>query len=464
MTAPVLWTAAEIAAVTQGTLIGDNFNVTGISIDTRSINPGDLFIALKGPNFDGHDFVTDALAKGAAGVLVEHGSAPQHIVVKDIMRGLQDLGAGARARSHAKIVAVTGSVGKTSVKAMLATAFSALGKTHAAEASLNNHWGVPLSLARMPVDAEFAIFEIGMNHANEISPLSKLVAPHLSIITTIASAHIAHLGSIENIALAKAEIFHGMQADGIAILPRDSEQYALLLAEARTQGLQHIISFGEGSEADIRLVDFIQHEDASSLKATLMGQEVDFDFGVPGKHQAVNSLSVLAAVKALGFDIEKPLQAFAAMKPVGGRGNRQELEIHSGQLPIVLIDETHNASPIAVKAALQLLAQMPVQGRRIAILGDMLELGNDGPSFHKELAGPLQQAGVDLVMLSGPLMAHLAENLPADRVRYYPTSTELAQEIEQWIQPGDAILVKGSRGSKMKLVVDALVELRQFKK
>ncbi|MDB5478637.1 MAG: UDP-N-acetylmuramoylalanyl-D-glutamyl-2,6-diaminopimelate--D-alanyl-D-alanine ligase [Alphaproteobacteria bacterium] len=456
----ILWTGAEIAAVTGGELRGD-FSASGISIDTRTLQPGDLFIALKGPNFDGHEFIAAALEKGAAGILAEHGTPDNTVLVKDAFLALQDLGEGARARSKATIIAVTGSVGKTSVKAMLHTAFSVLGPTHAAEASLNNHWGVPLSLARMPRSAQYAVFEIGMNHAGEISPLSKMVAPHVAIITAIAPAHIAYLGSIENIALAKAEIFHGMDANGIAILPRDSQQFPLLLAEARTQGLQHILNFGESPDADIRLKSVQGEGDASLVTARIGQQDFRFTFGVPGKHQALNLLSVLAALSALDKNIQDILPAFAGAKPVAGRGNRRDVPVVGGN--ITVIDETHNASPIAVEAALDLLGQTQT-GRRVVILGDMLELGPDAAAFHAGLADGVKKSGAGIVLLSGPLMASLASALPKENTRHYADSAALAKEIPTLLGLGDIVLVKGSRGSKMKLVVDAIVQLGQLEK
>lgn len=457
MSAPILWTTTEIAAVTGGDFTGENLAVSGISIDTRHIRPGDLFIALQGPNFDGNDFAEDALAKGAVAVLTTRSGQPGFITVTDTLIALQDLGAFARARSHAKIIAVTGSVGKTSVKAMLHDVFARLGKTHASDASLNNHWGVPLSLARMAPDAEYAIFEIGMNHANEIGPLSRLVLPHVSIITTIASAHIAYLGSIENIARAKAEIFQGMNADGTAILPRDNEQFPLLLAEARTQGVQNILSFGQSENAEIRLTG-IQNETVSAL---IQNQPMDFEFGIPGVHQAVNALSVIAAVKALNGDLAKAIPAFAEMSPVTGRGDRRCVSLQPDQPPMILIDETHNASPVAVKAALAVLADQPPEHRRVVVLGDMLELGPNSPDFHAELAESVLAVAPGLVYLSGPMMKFLADRLPTDITCHFENSTALAAALSTVVRPGDRVLVKGSRGSKMKGVVDALVELGQ---
>ena len=460
MTQAVLWTVSEIVAVTKGSHTGENRPVTGVSIDTRDIKPGDLFIALKGPNFDGNQFAEEALEKGATAVLTTRKGNPGFITVPDTFTALHDLGAGGRARSNAKIIAVTGSVGKTSVKAMLQATFAMLGKTHASDASLNNHWGVPLSLARMPMDAEYAIFEIGMNHANEIAPLSKLVSPHVSIITTIASAHIQNLGSMENIARAKAEIFQGMSPDGTAILPHDSELYPILLAEARTQGLQKIISFGQSEKSDIRLVG-VHGDQHDMIDATINNQPFSFKFGIPGSHQMVNALSVIAAVKTLDGDIRNALHAFATMTPVSGRGDQVPVHLPGGGEPLLVINETHNASPIAVKAALVVLQNTPVKNRRIIALGDMLELGPDSPQFHAELKDAILQTNPHAVYLSGPLMKHLADVLPPEITHHFASSDQLAVALCAAVQPGDAVLLKGSRGAKMKLVVDALVELGQ---
>lgn len=457
-----LWTAQDIAAVTSGKLIGSDFPITGISIDTRTITKGDLFVAIKGPRYNGSEFSDRALENGAAGVLVDHGEMGRHIVVPDTFRALQDIGAGGRARSKAKIFAITGSVGKTSAKEILAQMLKALGTTHSAEASLNNHWGVPLSLARLPQDAEYAVFEIGMNHAGEISPLSKLVTPHVAIITTIASAHIQHLGSIENIALAKAEIFHGMDADGIAVLPRDSEQYSILLAEARTQGLQTIVTFGEHPEADVQLVALDQQTDQSIITAKIKDEMVTFPFTVPGKHQVLNALAVIAALWASGEDVTAAIPSLAHAQPVKGRGNRFTVTLEKNKAPILVIDETHNASPIAVEAALKVLERIPTDGRRLVVLGDMLELGPDSPQFHAALKNPILAAHVDQVLTAGPMMAHLAKVLPGGINTHYADSQELALDMAALVRPGDIVLVKGSRGAKMTLIIDALKRMGQF--
>lgn len=452
-----LWTASEIAAVTQGTLNGDDYNITGISIDTRHIENGDLFIPLKGPNFDGHDFIDTAIQNGAAGFLSDRKTVRDAaILIKDSFTALHDLGAGARARSHAKIMAVTGSVGKTSVKAMLHDAFAAIGVTHASTASLNNHWGVPLSLARMPRQAEYAVFEIGMNHAGEITPLSKLVAPHLAIITTVAPAHIAHFDGIESIALAKAEIFQGMDVNGVAVLPRDSAQFTILLAEARTQGLQNIVTFGEHEEADIRLISCHAHATHSDVTVAVKGQVYQFTLGLAGYHQALNALSVIAALDAFGQWNDTTRAAFAKMQVVKGRGNVITRSAQKGSNGLVIIDDTHNASPIAIKASLKTLALSQQSGQRIVALGDMLELGDDAPDLHADLAEAVLACKPDLVLLAGSLMKYLANKLPKEMTRHYPDSIALASEVDTLVKDGDIILVKGSHGSRMDRVVDAL--------
>ncbi len=457
-----LWTAQDVAAVTSGTLIGSDFPITGISIDTRNVARGDLFIALKGPRHDGNDFALRALESGAAGVLVDKGETAKHIIVQDTFRALQDLGSGGRSRSHAKIFAITGSVGKTSTKELLAHVLSGLGTTHAAEASLNNHWGVPLTLARLPQEAEYAVVEIGMNHANEISPLSKMTAPHVAIITTIAAVHIQNLGSLENIALAKSEIFHGMDADGIAVLPRDCDQFPILLAEARTQGLQKIVTFGEHAEADVRLISLNEEADQSVVTVKLGNDTLSFPFPVPGKHQVLNAVAVLAALWASNEDVKTAMPGLSQAKIVKGRGNRFIVTVERGKAPLLVIDETHNASPIAVEAALKVIERIQTDGRRILILGDMLELGPNSPKFHADLKNPILAAHIDQVFTCGPLMAHLAATLPPGMNKHYPDSQALADDVATLVCSGDVIAVKGSRGSKMPLIIDALKRLGQF--
>jgi UDP-N-acetylmuramoyl-tripeptide--D-alanyl-D-alanine ligase len=453
----VLWTADAIAAVTNGKRVGSNFEATGVSIDSRTLQRGDLFIAIQGQHSDGHIYINAALEKGASGIIAT--STMQEfngVVVTDTLRALQDLGAGARARSQAHLFGITGSVGKTSAKEMLARCLRLLDETHAAEASLNNHWGVPLSLARMPITARYGVFELGMNHANEIAPLSKMIAPHCALITTIASAHIANLGSLENIARAKAEIFQGMDTNGVAVLPRDSEQYAVLLAEARTCGLQNIITFGRHSESDFRVIDITTQGTKTNLSFTHRNRTYQVTLGLAGDHQAMNACGVLACVSTVCPDIEQVFAALETMQPVMGRGNRWSFTLQADAPPVIVIDETHNASPIAVRAALEVVAKIPTAGRRIAILGDMLELGDSSPREHAALKDAIEAAAIDQVWTCGKWMIHLAEAMPFGRSRHYEDSASLASQIEELICPGDVLLVKGSRGSAMKRVIDVL--------
>ncbi|MET1026753.1 MAG: UDP-N-acetylmuramoyl-tripeptide--D-alanyl-D-alanine ligase, partial [Dongiaceae bacterium] len=374
----MLWTEAEATIATRGRATCA-FQATGVSIDSRSVAPGDLFIALKGPSFDGHDFVAAALAAGAAAAVVTARpadvpeSAPL-LLVGDTMTALWDLGRAARARTPARITAVTGSVGKTSTKEALRTVLAACAPTYASAGNLNNHWGAPLSLARMVRDATYGIFELGMNHAGEIAPLAKLVQPEVAIITTIDAAHLEFFTSTAEIADAKAEIFDGLDVEGTALLPSDNLHFERLVMQARQRGIGTILGFGKSADADIRLIDCHVRPEGNFIEADLLGRRVRYRTSAPGIHLAVNSLAVLGAVRALGANIDEALAAFPQVETVKGRGKREHVAVAGGE--IVLIDESYNASPVAVRAALQLLgAAADSDGRRIAILGDMRELG-----------------------------------------------------------------------------------------
>ena len=456
-----LWTSAEIAAATNGRA-GKRFTADSVSIDSRKVAPGDLFVALHGPNFDGHDFVATALTNGAAGVLVDRlpaGIAADMpvVVVTDTLQGLQDLGAAARARTPAKFAAVTGSVGKTSTKEALRAALEPFGRTFASAGNLNNHWGAPLSLARMPRDTEYGVFELGMNHANEITPLSNLVQPQVSIITTVEAAHIEFFASVAEIADAKAEIMDGMDSGGTVILPRDNPHFDRLMAHAKRRGIGNVLSFGSDSAADARLIDCRVSATGSRVTAEVMGHKVNYALGLPGLHQVKNSLSVLAAVHALGLDVTSAAAALGGLAALKGRGAREHLMLVSG--PITLLDESYNANPASVRAALSLLAasQPEGHGRRVAILGDMRELGTAGPALHRELAPDIVAAGVDQVFLVGPIMRELATILP-ERIRagHWGESTAVIQPLLGSLRSGDVVLVKGSLGTRMAPIVEAL--------
>lgn len=466
-----LWTSAEASKSTNGTISGDWF-ATGISIDTRDLQPGDLFIALKGDNGDGHAHVQAALEKGAAAAVVSQEidgvEASKLLIVEDTFKALQDLGKASRARTGAKIIGVTGSVGKTGTKEMLGKAFSSFGQTAWSVKSFNNHWGVPLSLARMHAGSDYGVFEMGMNNPNEITPLAQQVKPDIAIITTVAPVHVGNFANgLDDIAKAKAEIFSGLAKGGVAIINRDIEHYDYLLNAAQEQGVSNIFSFGENEKADARLLDCLVASNGVRVTADILGEKVTFILKDAGRHIAMNALSVLLALKASGLDIQKAAKALEQIEPPQGRGKRELLDIGDASNPVTLIDESYNASPVAMQAAFKVLAMIDPgrNGRRIAILGDMLELGQDGPRLHAELALPLKAANIDLVYTCGNLMKNLSNALPNDNKKFHAeTSAELAQIVPDVLVPGDVVMVKGSLGSKMNVVVEALRSLPSRKK
>lgn len=465
-----LWSSAEAAKATGGKASG-SWVSTGISIDTRTLQKGDLFIAIRGDAMDGHNFAADALSKGAVAVVIDHPvdgvSEEKALMVDDTFKAMQDLGIAARARTGAKIIGVTGSVGKTGTKEMLGRAFSALGQTHYSEKSLNNHWGVPLSLARMDAGSDYGVFEMGMNHANEIAPLAQFVKPHVAIITTIAPVHTEHFpDGLDGIAKAKAEIFSAMDVHGIALLNRDLPQYELLVSEAKRQGVVKIFSFGKTDGADAQLLDCLIARNGTRIAAKILGEEVSFVLKDAGQHNAMNALSVLLAVKLLGGSLEKAMDALKDIEPPAGRGKREYINIGDAQNPVTLIDESYNASPIAMQAAFKVMALIDPGrgGRRIAILGDMYELGDKSAEMHRDLALPLQAAGIDLVYTCGKLMKNLYDAIPEqNRGAHRDEAVEMAQIVPEVLVPGDVVLVKGSRGGgdkpRMQLVVEALRQM-----
>jgi UDP-N-acetylmuramoyl-tripeptide--D-alanyl-D-alanine ligase len=439
--------------------------VTGISIDSRSITPGEAFFAIQGESRDGHDFVQAALERGA-GLAVVAGDrraafakdAPL-LVVTDVLGALYDLARAARARTNARIVAVTGSVGKTGTKEALRLALQRSGRTHASAASYNNHWGVPLSLARMPADTQYGVFEIGMNHAGEITPLTRLVRPHVAIVTTVEPVHLEYFGSVEAIADAKAEIFSGIEPGGAAVLNRDNPLFDRLCRKAEKAGITNIVSFGEHASADTHLSRVALHAEFSTVEASVLGREVTYKVGAPGRHLVLNSLAVLTAASVMGADLALSALALSEMQAPVGRGARTRLELPDGGAAL-LIDESYNANPASMRSALSLLAHAPVhaQGRRIAVLGDMLELGEEGRRLHRDLLDPVLDSRADVVFCAGPLMRDLFEALPADLQGGYALSAaELEPSICAAIQDGDAIMIKGSLGSRMGPIVKTLL-------
>jgi UDP-N-acetylmuramoyl-tripeptide--D-alanyl-D-alanine ligase len=462
--AEALWTIDELLAATGGTLHGTvSKPLTAITIDSRAVGQGDIFVAIKGDKHDGHDFVANALKAGAGLGLVSRvtpemlAAGPVLEVADDPLRGLESLGLAARARSQAQIFAVTGSVGKTSTKEMLRTALSASGQTHASAASFNNHWGVPLTLARMPKSAAFGVFEIGMNHSGEITPLVSMVRPHVAIITTIAASHLGNFASLDEIADAKAEIFSGVEPGGHAIISRDTPYFERLSAAARAAGISSIVSFGKHPEADVRMDRVALLPDCCCVTAEVMGETVAYKLGLPGEHMAVNSLAVLAAAKLAGADLARACLALAKAAPAKGRGVQERLSIAGGEL--LLIDESYNANPASVAAALGLLAaaQPPRGGRRIAVLGDMLELGEQSPQLHAGLLEPMDAAKVDVLYAAGPLMANLWARVSGNRRgAYAETSEGLRDVLLKGLRPGDVVMIKGSLGSRMGPLVEAI--------
>ncbi|MDH3194905.1 MAG: UDP-N-acetylmuramoylalanyl-D-glutamyl-2,6-diaminopimelate--D-alanyl-D-alanine ligase [Hyphomicrobiales bacterium] len=463
-----LWRTVDLVAAIGGAAgVSLPEEITGISIDSRNVQSGEAFFAIVGDRLDGHAYVGKALAAGAGLAVVEKDFRPEPgaggarlVRVADTLRALEDLGRAARARSSARIVAVTGSVGKTSTKEMLKVVFSGFGATHAPVGSFNNHWGVPLTLARMTQSAEFGIFEIGMNHAGEIRPLVKMVRPDVAIITNVEAAHLEFFDSEREIAQAKAEIFEGLEPGGTAIINRDNHWFDLLRQSAG-ESRAHILSFGAHEDADIRLVRAEHDEDGSRVEVAVQGETLHYALAVPGRHLVMNSLAVLAVVRALGLDLDHAGKAFAGVSALKGRGERIVLRLGEGEAS--LIDESYNANPASMRAALAVLAQARPQGsgRRIAVLGDMLELGADAARLHAELAEPLLGAGVDLVFLAGPVMKSLWQVLPEwCRGAYAEQANGLKSILPGVIGPGDVVMVKASAGTRLGPVADALV--RQF--
>lgn len=461
-----LWTFEDFITAMKGRPTGQgSAPIGGISIDSRTVAPGDAFFAIKGDRFDGHDFVGSAAGHGAAlAVVAEERLAGLGrmtvplVVVSDVLKSLEALGRAARARSKARIAAVTGSVGKTTTKEMLARALAPGGETHYSPASFNNHWGVPLTLARMPADARYAVFEIGMNHAGEIVPLVGQVRPHVAIVTTVEPVHLEYFpDGIAGIAAAKAEIFTGLEPGGSAIINRDNPFYETLALKAIEAGVERILGFGENPDAEGRLVSAELAADHSRVVANILGREIDFVIGAPGRHIVQNALAVLLAAAELGADLETAAASFAELSAPKGRGSRHRLEVGDGGA--LLIDESYNANPTSMRAAIAVLGSIApaAGGRRIAVLGDMLELGPEAPALHAGLVEPLVAAGVDRVFVAGPFMASLWQALPPAMKGYYAEkASDLVPILGEEIAAGDVLMVKGSNGSRMTGVVDAL--------
>ena len=459
-TKQVLWSAAQAASATGGQAHGD-WRAEGVSIDSRTLAPGDLFVALKGSNHDGHDHVTAALGGHAAAAMVER--APDHnnraaplLIVPDSLDGLYALAGAARARCSARIIAVTGSVGKTGSKELLAHALATAGRVSLSAGNLNNYIGAPLSLARLPADATYGVFELGMNQPGEIAPLSRLARPHVVLITNVEAVHTEFFDSLDAVAEAKAEIFAGLEPDAVAVLNRDNKYFDYLAARAKDGGATSIIAFGRHDKAEARLLDWSPDQDGGLVEADICGTRCSYRLALSGEHWALNSVAVLATAMAAGAPLTEAANALAAQPALPGRGARHRLAIAGGEFD--LIDESYNASPVAVRAAIAGLRsfQPGPGGRRIAVLGDMLELGTDAAEQHAALAGALEDAGIDLVFTVGALMAHLFDALPSQRRgSRAKTSGDILPALRDALRPGDVVLIKGSLGINMRPLVDA---------
>ena len=454
-----LWTSQEIAAATAGSASGD-FVSTGVSIDTRSLEPGDLFVPLAGAR-DGHDFIDLAMSKGASGVLAARQVAAPYIAVGDSFVALEQLGVAARERAvTARRGAVTGSVGKTSVTQAVMAGLTLAGRAHSSVKSYNNHIGVPLTLARMPRDTERAVFEIGMNHADEIGPLSRMVRPHVALVTTVGPVHTENFPEGElGVARAKAEIFEGLLPGGIAILNADNSWFDLLKPEALRAGAV-VRTFGKGADCEAQLLDFAVTGSKAVISARWHGKVLDFPILQTGFHWGLNSMAILLMLEALDVSLDDGLAALAAFEPLVGRGAEARVCVSGGAF--TLIDESYNANPISMGSAIATLGARKAATRRIVALTDMLELGPDADVFHAAIAAKLDAASIDLVFCAGPLMKSLWDALPPTRRGgYAETASDLAPQLAQVVQAGDVVMVKGSNGSRAGLIAQALTALGQ---
>ncbi|UUP16143.1 UDP-N-acetylmuramoyl-tripeptide--D-alanyl-D-alanine ligase [Nitratireductor thuwali] len=463
----ILWDSQALVAATGGRPQGNMpEGVSGISIDTRTLKRGEAFFAIKGENFDGHDFGTAAIAAGAGVLVVAEEKLPAlgrlaapKIVVPDVLQALEKVGQAARSRSRAKIIAVTGSVGKTTTKAMLSRILSRAGTVHAADKSFNNHWGVPLSLARMPEDCDYAVFEIGMNHPGEITSLVGMVLPHIAVVTAVAAAHLGFFKSLDEIARAKGEIFSGVLKGGHALINRDDERWKLLSKMAAEAGIEHIWGFGEHARAQFKLMRYEPDAQGAQIDVKAAGQELSFRLGATGRHMVQNALAALGAAHLAGADLPRIVPAFDDFAAEEGRGRRHVLR--RGQGTFTLIDESYNANPASMQAALRVLATAPVAdgGRRIAVLGDMLELGSHSQKLHAGLAPVIADARADILLLAGAEMKALADNPPKDiQVEYRANADELQPLLLNAVRAGDTVMIKSSKSIGFSKLVEALTK------
>lgn len=457
-----LWSKSELENLFICTLPHD-FHCTGVSIDTRTLKSGDLFLAVTGDNFDGHAFAKVAESKGASAIVATKPlpeiSCPV-IVVDSILGALQDLGRTARQRTKATIIAITGSVGKTSVKDMVSKILSVFGSTYSAPASYNNHWGVPLTLSRLPRDAQYGVIEIGMNHVGEIAPLSDMVRPHVALITAIASAHIGNLGGLDEIAKEKSAIFHGLEKNGIAILPLDSDHFDYLKTVAAKSFPSHILSFGKNQKANARLKSYKVTGDNTAQVTAVMG-DTDLSYTLPilGQHMAVNSVCALSVAMALRLNLKKAKEAFKSMGTTKGRCQIHHLTIpmKQGTVPITLLDDSFNANSHSMKAGIDVLVSLKREGkgRCVVVLGEMLELGSHALKEHQIIADYCQQLGISTIFTCGG--TPIAQAFKTMETSHREKAGELIPLVMEGLQENDLVLVKGSKGSQVSLVAEALI-------
>lgn len=461
-----LWNAVEVQEATRGDYRGNSdWRADYVSIDSRSVSRGDLFIALIGDNSDGHDYLDQVISNGAVAAIVNY--VPENIpedfpliIVPDSFEAMYDLARYSRERMSGKIIAVTGSVGKTSVKEMLKTVLSDQGKVYATEGNLNNHYGLPLSLCRMSSDCDYGVFEMGMSSAGEISPLSVLTQPDVAIISTVEAVHIEFFESVEFIADAKAEIFDGIKHGGFVVLNRDNPHYLRLENSARSLNINNIISFGSDSSSDFKLLNYNEKISGSEIIVSYNGKEIKYTLGILGIHQAYNSLSVLAGISAIGADIEKAAKSFSSISAPKGRGKIYQTTINNSD--ITLIDDSYNSSPVSVATGITHLNNFKNNVgyiRSIAVLGDMYELGKDSKSLHEGLLKTIIENNIDGVITVGDLMKDLFNILPEEkRIRHFDNSVLTSKDIKDLLNSGDIVLVKGSRGIKTDIIVDEILK------
>ncbi len=454
-----LWPVLDLVKATGGVPNGE-WCAWRVEIDSRKVQPGDLFVAIKGERVDGHDYVQQAFAAGAIAAVVEKKLAigGNQLVVADTFRALDDLAKYNRARSKAKIIGVTGSVGKTSTKEMLRLALSVHGKTYATSGNYNNHIGTPLNLANLPLDSEYGVFEMGMNHAGEILHLTKMVRPNIALISNVEAVHMEFFASIDEIAKAKGEIFEGLENGGVAIINADQPYFLNFRSSA--------ITFGADAKADCRLLSYKPTISGCEVSANIKGEKIDYIIAATGRHWALISLSVLAAVHALGLDVAKSAAALANFSEVEGRGRVVQITAKNGTA--LLINDSYNASPASMRAAFaktnEVWQAQGKKGRKIALLGDMLELGEQSPEIHAGLASDLQAQGFDKIYSAGKLMQNLHDELPADmRGAHVPDAASLGAIVNDVFAKDDVILIKGSHGSKMYVLANDLIEKGRFK-